>query len=249
LCRLPQAAGLHPAQQRSAFAVKKLIVCSAAALMAAGMLFSTRDTLGQAPGAAKPSPHMVGLIDMAHVFKNYDKFKTSTQALQEQIKTADEAAKKQFEGMKLIQEKMASLQQGSPEYSNFENQLISAQTKLESFKKQSQLAFLRSEAEIYKTVYLEVQNAVQQYAGVYKYTLIMRFNRNPVENADNPQEIIQSMNRQVVYFRGEDDLTDPILNYLNDKYAKSSGGAAAPASAPARPRTATAPAGNAPAAR
>jgi len=225
--------------------VKKLIVCSAAAVVAAGLFVSSRVSLGQAGAAPKPAAHQVGLIDMAHVFKNYDKFKTSTAALQEQIKAADESAKKQVEAMKVIQEKMSQLQQGSPDYANLERDLIAATTKLETFKKTSQLSFLRSEADIYKTVYLEVQNAVQQYAGVYKYTLIMRFNRNPVEDAENPQAIIQSMNRQVVYYRGEDDLTDPILNYLNDKYTKS-GGAAAPKT---QPRAAAAPAGNAPATR
>ncbi len=225
--------------------MKKLIVYSAAAVMAAGLFLSPRSVLGQGAAAApKQSVHQVGLIDMAHVFKNYEKFKTSTAALQEQIKTADEQAKKQIDAMKVMQDKMTQLQQGSPDYAALEGQLIAATTKLETFKKTSQLNFLRAEAEIYKTVYLEVQTAVQQYAGVYKYTLIMRFNRNPVEDAENPQAIIQSMNRQVVYYRNEDDLTDPILNYLNDKYAKS-GGATAPA---ARPRTATAPAG-APAAR
>jgi outer membrane protein len=207
--------------------VKKLIVCSAAAVIAAGLFISTRDSLGQAGAAPKPAAHQVGLIDMAHVFKNYEKFKTSTTALQEQIKTADEQAKKEIDKIKLIQDKMGGLTQGSPDYAALEQQLIAATTKLEAFKKTSQLNFLRAEADIYKTVYLEVQNAVQQYAGVYKYTLIMRFNRNPVDEAENPQQIIQSMNRQVVYYRGEDDLTDPILNYLNDKYAKS-GGSAAP---------------------
>jgi Skp family chaperone for outer membrane proteins len=225
--------------------VKKLIVSSAAALVAAGMFFAPTRSFAQTSAAPKQVAHQVGLIDMAHVFKNYDKFKAQTQALQEQIKAADEQAKAQIEGMKKMQERMTSLQQGSPDYSNLETQLISAQSKLETFKKKSQLDFLRAEAEIYKTVYLEVQTAVQQYAGVYKYTLIMRFNRNPVENADNPQEIIQSMNRQVVYHRGEDDLTDPILNYLNDKYAKSGGApAVSPASGTAKPRTATAPAAN-----
>ena len=75
--------------------MKKLIVCSAAALMAAGLFVSTRESLGQAKAATpKPAAHQVGLIDMAHVFKNYEKFKTSTAALQEQIKAADEQAKK-----------------------------------------------------------------------------------------------------------------------------------------------------------
>jgi Skp family chaperone for outer membrane proteins len=224
--------------------VKKLIVCSAAAVIAAGLFISTRDSLGQAGAAPKPAIHQVGLIDMAHVFKNYEKFKTSTAALQDSIKLADEQAKKDIEKIKLIQEKMGQLTQGSPDYASLEQQLIGATTKLEAFKKTSQLNFLRAEADIYKTVYLEVQTAVQQYAGVYKYTLIMRFNRNPVDEAENPQQIIQSMNRQVVYYRNEDDLTDPILSYLNDKYTKS-GGTAAPKPAP---RAATAPA-NGPATR
>jgi Skp family chaperone for outer membrane proteins len=222
--------------------VKKLIVCSAAAVMAAGLFISTRDSLGQAGAAApKSSAHQVGLIDMAHVFKNYEKFKTSTTALQDSIKQADEQAKKEIDKIKLIQEKMGGLTQGSPDYAALEQQLIGATTKLEAFKKTSQLNFLRAEADIYKTVYLEVQNAVQQYAGVYKYTLIMRFNRNPVDEAENPQQIIQSMNRQVVYYRGEDDLTDPILNYLNDKYTKS-GGSAAPKTQPRNAANPTAPA-------
>ncbi|HVJ85649.1 MAG TPA: OmpH family outer membrane protein [Caulifigura sp.] len=221
--------------------MKKLIVCSAAALVATGLFVSTRDAVAQAPAAAKQPVHQVGLIDMAHVFKNYDKFKTSTTALQEQIKQADEQAKKQIDAMKLMQEKLTNLQQGSPDYAALEAQLIAATTKLETFKKTSQLSFLRAEADIYKTVYLEVQTAVQQYADVYKYTLILRFNRNPVEDAENPQAIIQSMNRQVVHYRGEDDLTDPILKYLNAKYAEKSG-----TPATAKPRTA---AGAAPAAR
>ena len=63
-----------------------------------------------------------------------------------------------------------------------------------------------------------------------------------VGEADNPQAIIQSMNRQVVYYRGEDDLTDPILGYLNGKYGKSGDPAA-------KPRAAAAPAATAPATR
>jgi len=223
--------------------VKKLIVCSAAAVIAAGLFVSTRSSHGQAGAAQaqKQAIHQVGLIDMAHVFKNYEKFKTSTQGLQEQIKSADEQAKKQVEAMKVLQDRMGQLQQGSPDYAALESQLIGATTKLETFKKTSQLNFLRAEAEIYKTVYLEVQTAVQQYAGVYKYTLIMRFNRNPVDEAENPQQIIQSMNRQVVYYRDEDDLTDPILKYLNDKYTKSGGASAAPK--PASRNAAAQPAG------
>jgi outer membrane protein len=215
--------------------VKKLIVCSAAVALAAGVFLSTRDLHGQAQ--APKSAHQVGLIDMAYVFKNYDKFKAQTEALQADIKAADDQAKAVMESMKQLQERLNSLQAGSPDHQKTEATLIQKQTELETFRKKAQLNFLRQEAEIYKTVYLEVQTAVEQYAKAYKYTLIMRFNRAPVEDADNPQAIIQSMNRQVVFFRGEDDCTDPILMHLNEQFRKSSGDA----TGAARPRTAAEP--------
>ena len=117
---------------------------------------------------------------------------------------------------------------------DLEEQLVSRSTELETFRKVKQREFLRKEADIYKTVYLEVQDAVQKYAGYYKYTLIMRFNRDKVGSAENPQEIIQSMNRPVVFHRTQDDLTDPILRYLNDQYSKTAARPAAAAAAGTR---------------
>ena len=134
------------------------------------------------------------------------------------------------EEMKLIQTKMQTLQDGSDDYIANEKKILTLQTNLESFRKVQQREFLRKEAEIYKTVYMEVQENVQRYAKHYGYTLIIRFNRQSVDAAENPQEIITSMNRQVVYYREDDDLTDPILDYLNKQYGGApSGGAAAPA--------------------
>lgn len=215
--------------------MKKLVICSVALAFAAGAFVSTRNLHGQA--AKTPSAHQVGLIDMAYVFKNYDKFKAQTEALQADIKSRDDQAKTRIEAMRTMQERLGSLQAGSPDHQKVEQDLISMQTELETFKKKAQLEFFRREAEIYKTVYSEVQKAVTQYATFHKYTLIMRFNRDGLDRAENPQEIIQSMNRQVVFFRGEDDCTDVILLHLNEQYGKSSGGAA-PATSAARPAAA-----------
>ena len=132
-----------------------------------------------------------------------------------------------------------TLKEGTPEYTAIEQRIVQGATELETFRKVKQREFLRKEADIYRTVYLEVQGAVEKYARYYKYTLVMRFNRGTVQSAENPQEILQSMNRPVVYHRGEDDLTDPILSYLNGEYRKTAGGTAAPAA------NATAPAGGA----
>lgn len=210
--------------------MKKLFVCFAIAAATAGFAMASAFAQEKAAAAAAGT-HQVGLIDMAHVFKNYDKFKAMTEEMQGAAKKAQADAEAMVEQMKGIQEKMQSLQEGSADYAKNEEEILGLQTKLETFRKVQQREFLRKEAEIYKTVYMEVQEAVQKYAKYYEYTLIIRFNRQSVDAAENPQEIITSMNRQVVYYRDQDDLTDPILTFLNGEYGKASAGGAAPAKA------------------
>jgi Skp family chaperone for outer membrane proteins len=190
--------------------------------------------VGQQPaatGAAQALPHQVGLIDMAHVFKEYNKFKTLSDALKAEVQDTDNQAKDMVQGLQAMQS--GTLAEGSDQYVALEQQLVTKGTELETFRKMKQREFVRKEADIYKTVYLEVQDAVSQYAKIYKYTLIMRFNREKVEGAENPQEIIQSMNRPVVFHQAKDDITDPILKFLNERYTQT---AARPASVTA-PRT------------
>ncbi|MFG0297837.1 MAG: OmpH family outer membrane protein [Maioricimonas sp. JB045] len=213
--------------------MKKTFVWIAAVAIVAGTISFSRTTLGQnqgRPAASQgQSEHQVALIDMAHIFKEYTKFKTLREALQEEIKQTDAKAKGMIEQIRTVQEQLTSgqLEEGSPDYVRLESQMLKLQTELESFRKVAQRDFHRREADIYKTVYLEVQDAVQKYASYYKYTVVLRFNRTRVEDAENPQEIIQSMNRQVVYYDTRDDLTDPILSWLNDNYAKTAGRPAA----------------------
>jgi outer membrane protein len=233
-----------PEQQRSAFAVKKLIVSLAAVALVAGTLVYSRTGSGQEPAAAAGPAHQVGLIDMAEVFKKYDKFTTLSEALKKDVEASDAEAKAKVEALQSMQAKLqgGTLVEGSPEYTALEQQLVEGSTQLEAFRKLKQRDFLKKEAEIYKTVYLEVQDMVRRYAQYYKYTVIMRFNRAKVEDAENPQEIINSMNRPVVYYHDQDDITDPILQSLNQQYNKSARpAAAAPANGAPAGGTARAP--------
>jgi outer membrane protein len=244
LARSPRAsacAKTRPAKE--CVSVKKLMIGTLAAAIAVGLLIGVRTGVGQETASAQPQggPHQVGLIDMAHVFKEYEKFKTLSDGLRAEVEASDAEAKTKIEELQQLQSQLTSgtLTEGSAEYTALEESLATKSSELETFRKLKQRDFLRKEADIYKTVYLEVQDAVQKYARYYKYTLIMRFNRDKVEDAENPQDIIQSMNRPVVFHRAEDDLTDPILSFLNTEYRKTASRSTAPAGT--APTTATRP--------
>ncbi|QDT31747.1 OmpH family outer membrane protein [Thalassoglobus polymorphus] len=208
--------------QWSANAVRYLNL-SLAALILVAVQAST--TFAESPQVKN---HQVGLIDMAHVFKNYEKFKALTEALQEQITQSETGMKTQVEEGRKIQEQMKALTSGSPEFEKLEGQLLSIEASLKKAQLKNQREFMRQEAELYKDLYLETRNAVDKYARYYNYSLILRFDRSGVASADNPQEIVEGLNQQVLYHRNRDDLTDPILNYLNEQWRREQKQAAAP---------------------
>jgi outer membrane protein len=166
-------------------------------------------------------PHQIGLIDMAYLFKNYDKFKDQTAGLQKAAQEAETKLQAMMEKGKTQQQQLQGLEQGSPDYARIEADLIKLKNEMETFKQVEQQKIVRQQAEVYKAIYLEVQDVVNRYAAYYKYTLVIRFNRTEVADATNPQVIIQNMNRQVVYYQTQDDITDPILKHLNDQYKKT----------------------------
>lgn len=198
--------------------MKKISLWMTAFVAVAGLLVAVNTASAQED---QTTAHQVGLIDMAHIFKNYEKFKAETQSLQAAAEQAEAKGQEMVAEMKSIQGQMQGLAPGSADYNVKEAKLIELQTKLQTFQQVERRDIVRKQAEVYKKIYVEVQGAVAQYAKYYNYTLIMRFNREDVAEAGDPQKIIQGMNRQVVWHRPQDDLTDPILQYLNDQYTKT----------------------------
>lgn len=197
--------------------MKKFFVSAAVVAILVGV---GRTALSETP-AARPAvvAHKVGLIDMARVFKDYKKFETLRDDLKREFEKSQNEGKTQAVQIQKLQEEMKQFEATSPEFLSREKQLTQLATELQAFGKVAQRDLMRKEAEIYKTIYLETQDLVEKYAQHYQYTLIIRFNSEPLDTT-NPQKMLQDLNRQVVYHRDEDDITDSILQHLNRQYTR-----------------------------
>lgn len=203
--------------------MKKMIVSASVIAMLAGVLALTSDAFSQSgkeptAGAEPNIPHKVGLIDMAHVFKNYKKFESLREDLKLEIADSEQKAKEMQKDNAELQQQLKAYVEGSPEYAKVEKQLVQKAADFENFRRQMSREFLKKESKIYLQVYNEVSTMVEKYAKYYKYTLIMRFNREDLDT-ENPQALLQGMNRQVVYYRADDDITTPVLESLNKKFS------------------------------
>jgi Skp family chaperone for outer membrane proteins len=205
--------------------VKKLVVKATAFVLVAG-LASSALVRGEGTAAQDSSPHRIALIDMARVFKNYKKFEAMRDELKGELTKSEERFKAMAELIKKEQAELKGYKEGSEEYSRVEKSLLTHTTQAEAYRKSQQRDLIRKEAQIYKQIYLEVSDAVEKYATYYKFTLVLRFSADELNGQENPEDVMRGLNKQVVYYRPSDDITNAICEFLNRRYQKM---AAAPA--------------------
>jgi len=165
----------------------------------------------------------VGLIDMAHVFQNYKKFEEMRNTLQSEIQQSDEQAKVMVNKLQQGQEQIKEFNAGSPEYERAEKALLEQKGEFDAFRASTQRRLARRESEMFKVIYADVTAAVKKYAEYKGYTMVIRFNRKGVDDEMNPQVAVQQMNKTVIYFQGQNDITKVVLDYLDKQYESSAG--------------------------
>ena len=181
-----------------------------------------------APAAAaqsKATPSRVAVIDMAEVFANYDRFEDVRKQLETEIEQNSAKSKEIVGRMQKLQQELQSgtFKQDSPEYLQRAADLNKLQTDLKVEQTTLSSKFMKKEAENYKAIYGEVTAAVKLFCEYRGYSMVIRYKQDAEAGSENPGEILQGMNKLVVYNTPEDDITDAIIAYLDKNYAKSSG--------------------------
>lgn len=205
--------------------MKKTIfaLLTVSAALGAGYFFSHNAVAQQGGEAAPSAQHKIALIDMAELFKKYQKFQDKREGLKGQIENKEKVLKATIKKMADIQEEMKTFSQGSDEFIAREKQLTKMKSEIESERQSAQRDFFRQESKVYKEVYDEVTAAVASYAKYYKYTLVLRFSREDTTGNEDPQKVMQDLQRQVVFYQKGDDITDKVISYLNKQYKENAG--------------------------
>ncbi len=174
---------------------------------------------------SKSAPHRIGLVDVGTIFKEYKKLTDMRKVLKSQFEQSDLKAKILAKQITDLQSKLKSqtLKKESPEYIRYERALVEKTNEFKSFRENLQREYLRKEAKMYKEIYLDVTQMVGHYARHYRYTLVIRFNRNGVKSGGSPQEVMRGMNELVLFHDSNVDITKGVLKHLNEAYSKSRG--------------------------
>jgi Skp family chaperone for outer membrane proteins len=199
--------------------VTRLAFLLVAAILLAG---PSSTTLAQGT-AASSTPHKVALIDISRVLKEYKKVDALRSEIKAEIAKSETQRTAMVKQMNIVKDKLKSpnIQQGSAKAVELEKQGLKIEAEFNSFKKGERTRILRREAQLLKTIHGEIKAVVKRAADAWGYTLVLRFN-STASDAATPNNVVGQLQRQVVYHRGEDDITQPVIEYLNKQYLKQS---------------------------
>ena len=169
------------------------------------------------------APHKIALIDISKVLKNYKKVDALRAEIKAEIAKSEPHRTSIGKKLETLKKRLGSgsIEPGSAKAAELEQQADSLKAELVVFNKNERKRILRREAQLLKTIHGEIKGVVKRAAAHWRYTLVLRFNSTSTE-ATTPNSVVGELQRQVVYHRAEDDITKPVIEFLNKQFLKQS---------------------------
>jgi Skp family chaperone for outer membrane proteins len=186
-----------------------------AVLIAAVLSLSYFSSLAVAQAPARPAagPN-IALLDVSYVFKNHARFKGMMEDMKTDVERAEAQVKAERETIGKLAERLGEFRKGTQDYQQMEEDLAKRQANLQVQVQLQKNQFLQQEAKIYHNVYQEVLQVTDDYCKRNSIDMVLRFNGdNP--DVDKPETILAFINKPVVWYQKQLDITPIILQELN----------------------------------
>lgn len=170
----------------------------------------------------QPAPLQVAIVDLSRVFEQYGWFQSQHAALKEELDQALQQQSARQEQLIKMGDELKRYEPNSIPYKNFESQWMQDKAQFSAASQLQKKEFIEREARLYFDAYRQVSAAVEQIARNRQLALVLRYNGRPLENA-NPREVMEQINRAVLYHHPHIDITPAVLQLLNQQTARSSG--------------------------
>jgi outer membrane protein len=157
----------------------------------------------------------IALVDVAHIFKKYDKFTRLYETMKAEVRQREKEIADSQNELKVLMNKKQSLAPESIDYKNVEKQIVQKKGELELAAENARREFTQKEANLYHQTYQEVEDAVAQYAELRGITLVLRASRDNDSGGTNPQDVIKEVSQMVIFSLPQMDITDAVLASLN----------------------------------
>jgi len=162
----------------------------------------------------------IALIDVKYIFEKHARFKMMMDDLKADVERAEAQVQAEREAIKKLTERLENFR-GTPEYKAMEEEVAKRQSDLTVQIQLQRKEFLQREARIYYNVYQEILQELSYYCPRHGIDIVLRFSGDPVD-VERPDSVLGYINRPVVWYGKDQDITGVILESLNRRFVDPS---------------------------
>jgi len=185
------------------------------ALTAAIAVATVAPLNAQAPNqaGANASKYGIAVVDISYIFKKHDRFNAQREAMKKEMETIEAELKADRETIAKQEQQRNQYNPGAPEYKQLDEQIARKMADFNLKMGKLRKEFLERESKVYYQTYLEVVDAITQYAQRQNIGLVLRFNGEPVD-ANNRDNVLREINKPIVV-QDRVDITPDIIMMVN----------------------------------
>ena len=193
--------------------MKKSLVLAAVAAAVVWMAMSAERAGAQQPVRTQAGG-AVALVDVNYIFKRHARFKSQMEEMKADVDRTQTEWKRLAELINKDAERLNDFKPGTPDYKAAEEELVKRRAELQAKVAMQKKEFLQREAKIYYNVYTEIMQEVQYYCQANNVGLVLSFNGDKI-NPESPDDVLRGINRPVVNYNPDLDITPMILTRIS----------------------------------
>jgi len=215
--------------------VKRTVAILAGAAALGLAVFLGSRLVAQQPAQQQPLRTRVGLVNLPHVIKSYNKYLAFEREWNEQYKQFE----KKFENKRTLlvsYQDQAGKAANDAEKAKWENAFKTTQREMQDEGEEAKKVLSKKRDDQAVIIYKEIEEAVAAFARANDLELVLHYNdaiaAADLNSAGNIQRKLQMGALFPMYYSQNMEITNWIIKMLNDRYAQQTGQPAAPAGAP-----------------
>lgn len=167
------------------------------------------------------APVPIVVLDLSQVFDNHPTFQSRIEAIKSQVKDEETKIQQQGAALKAQVERLQTMPSDSAEFKALEEQIATAQARVQTDMQLKRKGFLEEEAKVYYDTYQQVKSVVKAFAESNRIGIVLRYSSEEMDQA-NRQSVLQGINQPIVYNQAGLDVTKYIIERLGQSASTAS---------------------------
>ena len=161
----------------------------------------------------------IGLLNIEKLAQQHKPFLMKVAALQEEAKELQTSAALKQTELEAVRSELQKAPPNSQEFQRLQNQFGRLSRELQTFVQEGQQKFRDKDLKLSLSLHREIEQVLKPYCKAKGLKLVVRAHNNALDESQNAQQILQALNRGVLYEEGL-DITGDVLKLLAEKGEK-----------------------------